>query len=152
MVCVLHNVDGVSCCIPQDATVATITAPLAISVSQDPLGEQGILRYSSCDFYKPPVKGKYATPCGWQAWSGALSKNSVTTALVNMESQPQTITLTSDYLPPHRRQADVESDRKTKWLIKDAFTGAVYCRSCSLPAKVTVGPHDVAFWVLSPPA
>lgn len=49
------------------ATLATITAPMAIAVSQDKLGVQGTLLHSSC--YKLPAKirgGHYPDPCGYQ--------------------------------------------------------------------------------------
>jgi len=130
-------------------TLATITAPLAISVNQDSLGEQGILRQSSCNFFKKPVKGVYATPCGTQVWTGALSKSRATAALVNMESTSQTITLTNSVLPSHRRQGSEVADRAVKWHIVDAFSGSTFCKACKLPASVHVAAHDVAFWVLT---
>ena len=37
-----------------------------------------------------------------------------------------------------------------RWLITDAYTGTVYCKKCKLPATVSVGPHDVVVFVLSP--
>lgn len=123
------------------ATLDTITNPVAISVSKDRLGEQGILRKSTC--YNPSKSQRDLEPCGYQVWSGALSEGGVTAVLANLESTgKQTIALTKDLLPSSRQIT-------AKWNIKDAYS-TYKCDSCSLPQSVTVAPHDIAFLVLTP--
>jgi len=130
----LHNIS--------DATLATITNKLAIAVNQDALGEQGVLRKSGG--YMPDKPRPTTNPAyGFQIWSGALSKGGAAAVLANLEpSKPQVLTLTSAEMPASRAAT-------THWDITEAFTGAKQT-GVTLPATVTVGPHDVALWVLTP--
>ena len=123
----------------------------AISVSKDSLGIQGVLRDSSCYHPRQPSTGHrlYDLPCGYQVWSGELVGGSAAVVLANLESAAagQSITLTAAHLPP----AVDDRTNGGRWTIKDAYTGVVRCQECTLPQTVLVGPHDVAFWLLTQP-
>ena len=130
------------------ATLATITNVHAIAVSKDPLGEQGVLRESSC--YHPPQHhhgpsgSKYGSPCGYQVWSGAMSKDGVAAVLANLEpASQQNITLTDEHLPTNRRS-------HMSWRIFEAYSGKIMCSRCSLPQTISVAPHDAKLLILSP--
>ena len=127
------------------ATLATITNKAAIAVNKDGLAEQGLLRTNT---WQPGNKHSPSSAHGYQVWSGALSKGGAAAVLANLETTPQAITLDSGELPEHR-QAEAGSGAG-QWSIAEAFTGKVHCSSCALPQTATVGPHDVAMWVLSP--
>jgi hypothetical protein len=132
------------------ATYATITNKAAISVSKDPLAEQGVMRISS--EWLPASKHGGGVPSGHMVWSGALSKGGVAAALLNLNTAPQEITMTELELPESRatREGLGAAAGAGKWEIKEAFSGRVQCASCSLPQTVTVAPHDVALWVMAP--
>lgn len=131
----IHNVSGV--------TLDTVTNKVAISVNQDTLGVQGMLRKSGGYFPDGtrPVKN---SAYGFQIWSGALSNGGAAAALCNLNGNgTQPITLTTLEMPSTRNTVG------QKWDIVEAFTGAKQA-GVVLPRTVVVGPHDVALWVLTP--
>ena len=130
-----------------DATLATVTDKAAISVNQDPLGEQGVLRKDGG--YQPDKPRPTTNPAyGFQVWSGALSKGGAAAVLANLEGKgEQSITLTRDEMPASR--VSRAAGRMAKWDIVEAFSGKKQA-GVTLPLTATVGPHDVAMWVMSP--
>ena len=116
----------------------------AIAVNQDPLAVQGSLRKDGG--YMPNKPRPTTNPAwGYQIWSGPLSMNGAAAVLANLNSNAsQKVTLTTAELPSGRQSVQ-------KWDIIEAFTGAKMA-GVTLPATATVGPHDVAMWILTPAA
>lgn len=128
--------------ITEGPTLATLTAKAAIAVNQDALGEPGVLRRDggwAPDKPRPTTNKAF----GFQLWSGALSGGRAAAVLANLEpAHAQTLTLTTEDLPHSRATV-------AKWDVEEAFSGKVR-RGVTLPATVSVPPHDVAMWVLTP--
>jgi alpha-galactosidase len=127
-------------------TLATLTNKAAIAVNQDALAVQGVLRRDGGwvpNKPRPTTNPSY----GFQVWSGALSSGGVAAVLANLNGTAQALTLTSADLPASR-SADAAA---AKWDITEAFTGKALS-AVALPQTVTVGPHDVAMWILTPAA
>ena len=126
-----------------DATYATISNKAAISINQDPLGEQGVLRKSGGWV---PNSNKPTNPAfGFQIWSGALSKGRVAVVLANLDNSSQQLTLTNSEMPPGLGAPDA------KWDIVEAFSGKTI-EGVALPQSASVGLHDVAVWTMAPAA
>ena len=81
--------------------------------------------------------------CRFQIWTGPQSGNGAAAVLANLNGNAsQKITLTAGELPTSRQSVRT-------WDITEAFTGAKMA-GVTLPATATVGPHDVAMWILTP--
>lgn len=144
----LHNIS--------EATLATLTDPLAISVNQDSLGAQGSLRAHggwAPDKPRPTTNPAY----GHQVWAGPLSGGRAAVVLANLDgNRSQPLTLTSDMMPA-APQGDAgvhdhhgaEPEAPAQWVIQEAFGGKKR-EGVTLPATAVVPPHDVAMWVLTP--
>ena len=128
--------------ITEGPTLATLTAKAAIAVNQDALGEPGVLRRDggwAPDKPRPTTNKAF----GFQLWSGALSGGRAAAVLANLEpAHAQTLTLATEDLPRSRAMV-------AKWDVEEAFSGKVR-RGVNLPETVSVPPHDVAMWVLTP--
>lgn len=126
-----------------DAVFDILTDSTAISVNQDSLGKQGVLRAAGS--WKPTSVGKKTQndAYGFQIWSGELSNSGVTAVLNNLNSTAQTLTLTQDLMPP--------SSTAASWDVTEAFTGKTMT-GVTLPQTVTVGPRDTVMWVMTPKA
>ena len=127
-----------------DATLHTVTDTTAIAVNQDPLGEQGTLRLSGG--YKPNKPRPTTNAAfGYQIWTGALSNHGAAAVLANLDGNAsRKIPLPAAELPSSRQAV-------SKWDVVEAFTGATM-PGITLPVSATVGPHDVAMWMLTPTA
>ena len=79
-----------------DATFAAITNKAAIAVNKDPLAEQGVLRISS--EWLPKSKHGGGEPSGYMIWSGALSKGGVVAALLNLNTAPQEVSKSDEFV------------------------------------------------------
>merc|ERR1719162_340840 len=103
----LHNMS--------DASLKTLTDPVAILVNQDPLGEQGVLRKDGG--YMPDKPRPTTNPAyGFQIWSGALSAGGAAVVLANLEgNMSQPLTLTNDEMPSSRQATST-------WDIIEAFS------------------------------